>query len=146
MYYHLTSSLPNDMLTKVDRMSMSHALETRVPFLDHRLVNMMIKVSSDVKMPCYKRKHVMRKAMRDKLPQAIWAAKKKGFAVPLSRWFGSDDALQLAPSMPGLEKLGISMSWITDLLRTNRDGGSSSGNFLWMLMVLERWMGEKSAG
>jgi asparagine synthase (glutamine-hydrolysing) len=107
---------------------------------------MMIKVSRDVKMPGYERKHILRKAMRDKLPKKVWAARKRGFAVPLSRWFARDTANQFAHSMPGLEKLGMSKFWIEDLQRSNGGGGASMGNFLWMLLVLERWMGEKSTG
>ncbi len=56
MYFHLKVSLPDDMLAKVDRMSMAHSLETRVPFLDHRLVELAWSVDKKVKLPRYNAK------------------------------------------------------------------------------------------
>ncbi len=62
MYFNLKVSLPDDMLAKVDRMSMAHSLETRVPFLDHRLVELTYGVHKDVKLPGYSRKNLLKQA------------------------------------------------------------------------------------
>src|SRR3974377_95533 len=87
MYFNLKVSLPDDMLTKVDRMSMAHSLETRVPFLDHRLVEFMATVHRDVKMEGYTRKSVLRNTIGKRLPPALLRAPKRGFSLPLREWF-----------------------------------------------------------
>lgn len=140
MYFNLKCSLPHDMLTKVDRMSMAYALETRVPFLDHRLVELMVKVHSKVKLPGFERKHVLRKVMQGRLPAELWTARKRGFTVPLSRWFAGDLAEQYVRTLTPLADMGMSQQWLESLLKDNRDGTAQMGNFMWMLLVLNKWI------
>ena len=91
MYFHLKVSLPDDMLAKVDRMSMSHSLETRVPFLDHRLVELTYQVHKDVKMPGVRRKDLLRRTIGRRLPASLLKAPKMPFSVPFREWFKQDD-------------------------------------------------------
>lgn len=79
--------LPNDMLTKVDMMSMAHSLEVRVPFLDHRLVAFVRSLPSDYKIRGAKRKILLKEAMKNVLPNSIIHRKKHGFEVPVLQWF-----------------------------------------------------------
>ncbi|GCC53441.1 asparagine synthase [Chryseotalea sanaruensis] len=79
--------LPNDMLTKVDLMSMANALEVRVPFLDYEVVNFIFSLPDDYKINHSIRKRVLQEAYRDMLPPALYKRPKKGFEVPLLKWF-----------------------------------------------------------
>lgn len=79
--------LPNDMLTKVDLMSMAHGLEVRVPFLDYRVVNFIFSLPDDYKITHSLRKRILQDAFRDVLPAELYNRPKKGFEVPLLKWF-----------------------------------------------------------
>jgi asparagine synthase (glutamine-hydrolysing) len=79
--------LPNDMLTKVDLMSMAHGLEVRVPFLDYRLVNFAFSLPSAFKVDASMRKKILQDAFKNFLPRALYNRPKKGFEVPLLKWF-----------------------------------------------------------
>ena len=86
-YMDLKSYLPLDILTKVDRMSMAHGLETRVPLLDHRLVEFAATIPASLRLKDGVSKHILKRAMRGVLPDEIIDRPKQGFAVPLGRWF-----------------------------------------------------------
>ena len=82
--------LENDMLVKVDRMSMSQSLEVRVPFLDHKIVDFAFSLPSDFKIDKYDRKKIVKDAFREMLPIELLSRKKQGFEVPLLKWFRTD--------------------------------------------------------
>ncbi len=79
--------LPNDMLTKVDRMSMSHGLEVRTPFLDHELVDFVNRLPANYKLNKNGRKQILIDAFKDQLPEKVYNREKKGFEIPLFEWF-----------------------------------------------------------
>src|SRR5207253_3513699 len=79
--------LPLDILTKVDRMTMACSLEARPPLLDHRLVEAVFALPSRLKLDGGLQKVVMKQALRGRVPEAILARGKKGFGVPIRRWF-----------------------------------------------------------
>jgi len=82
--------LPNDMLTKVDMMSMANGLEVRTPFLDYELVNYIFSLPGDYKIKNGIRKRVVKDAFRDFLPKKLYRRPKKGFEVPLLKWFRNE--------------------------------------------------------
>jgi asparagine synthase (glutamine-hydrolysing) len=82
--------LPNDMLTKVDLMSMANSLEVRVPFLDYRVVDFASKLHSDLKITPNIRKRILQESYRSVLPKELYKRPKKGFEVPLLAWFKTD--------------------------------------------------------
>ena len=142
-------SLVDDMLVKVDRMSMAHGLEVRTPFLDHRLAELMNRVSFDIKMPGGRQKYLLRKAIERYFPPEFAWRSKQGFSVPLSYWFR--DSLSdyvrhklLAPgAMVGqvfkreaLERL------IAEHSRLARDWSFA----LWALLMFEIWCGRYRVG
>jgi asparagine synthase (glutamine-hydrolysing) len=86
-YLDIKSSLPLDILTKVDRMSMAHSLEVREPLLDHRLVEFAATIPPDMMLRGGTTKWIFKEAMRGILPDDIIHRRKQGFAVPLGRWF-----------------------------------------------------------
>jgi len=82
--------LENDMLVKVDRMSMCQSLEVRVPFLDHKIVDFAFSLPANYKIDNNDRKKILKDAFRDILPEELYTRKKQGFEVPLLEWFRTD--------------------------------------------------------
>ena len=78
--------LANDMLTKVDMMSMANSLEVRVPFLDYEVVNFLFSLPDDFKINGVIRKRILQDAFRDILPLELYNRPKKGFDVPMLKW------------------------------------------------------------
>ncbi len=87
LYTDIQLVLTDDMLTKVDRMSMANSLEVRVPFLDHELVEYAMKLPEDSKINLSRRKRILQEAFKDILPDELYNRPKKGFEVPLLKWF-----------------------------------------------------------
>ena len=79
--------LENDMLRKVDLMSMSQSLEVRTPFLDHKLVEYVFSLPSKYKIDHYNRKKILKDAFKNELPAEIFKRRKHGFEIPLNKWF-----------------------------------------------------------
>ena len=82
--------LPYDMLTKVDLMSMANSLEVRVPFLDHEVVEYVFSLSDEDKINKNIRKRILQDTFRDLLPDELYNRQKKGFEVPLLKWFRNE--------------------------------------------------------
>lgn len=139
MYFNLKVSLPFDMLVKVDRMSMAHSLETRIPFLDYRLVELMVKVSKKIKMEGYERKSVLRNTVGKTLPYSVLNAPKKGFVVPLREWFKAK-SFEKNLSKLHKEDFGLNSSVIKQIAKDNQQGKKDYGYFIWMLFVLKNWL------
>jgi asparagine synthase (glutamine-hydrolysing) len=139
MYFNQKLSLPDDMLVKVDRMSMAYSLETRTPFLDYRLIEYMAHVHKDIKLHNYERKAILRNSVGQKLPPPLLTAPKRGFSVPLREWFKKDSfnekLAELDNSMPFLNK-GI----ISEISKINQKGERDFGNFIWMLFIIQKTM------
>ncbi len=143
MYYNLYLSLPDDMLVKVDRMSMAHSVEARVPFLDHRLVEFMVTVDMRVKMPGFKRKHVLKETIGRELPEYLIGRRKRGFVVPVRYWFMTGEYIREKDRL--LELPFIRKEIMQKIIMDNRSGARDYGNFLFMMVMLHKWM-EKSDG
>lgn len=90
LYTDMNLVLVNDMLTKVDLMSMANSLEVRVPFLDHELVNFAFQLPAEYKVSAKGRKRILKDAFRNVLPPELYSRNKMGFEVPLLQWFRSD--------------------------------------------------------
>ena len=78
--------LPDDELRKADRLSMWHSLEVRVPFLDHKLVEFVATIPSQLKLKGWEKKHILIKSMEGILPDSILRRRKQGFSIPLGAW------------------------------------------------------------
>src|SRR5262249_47399936 len=90
LYADTVVRLPDDMLTKVDRASMAHSLEVRVPFLAHTSVDFAASVPAHLKLRGTTGKYLVRRAVEPWLPPGILDRPKQGFAIPLSRWVRGD--------------------------------------------------------
>ncbi|WP_096700270.1 asparagine synthase (glutamine-hydrolyzing) [Magnetospirillum sp. 15-1] len=86
MYVDIKTWLPEDILVKVDRATMAHALESRAPFLDHRLVEFAASLPVEWKMKGFRKKHLLKESQRGRLPDATLDQRKEGFNAPVSHW------------------------------------------------------------
>ena len=133
--------LPLDILTKVDRMSMAHSLEARVPLLDHPFVEFAATIPADWKWHRGRTKYIFVKALRGLLPDEILDRSKKGFGVPLNRWFRGP----LRPLVRELllsdscRKRGIFDETYLSRLITRQEQGRPLDFHLWTLMSFELW-------
>ena len=144
-----TVSLADDMLVKVDRMSMAHSLEVRAPFLDHRLAELMNRVTFGTKLPWGRQKYLLRKAMERYFPADFLWRKKQGFSVPLSYWFKDSlgDYIRQKLLAPGamvgyLFKREALERIIGEHARLTRDWSFA----LWALLMFETWCGRYQIG
>jgi asparagine synthase (glutamine-hydrolysing) len=138
-YYHLKVSLPAQMLVKVDRMSMAYSIETRAPFLDHRIVEHLYLADKRVKMPGTKSvKNILKQAMKDLLPAEIIHRRKKGFDVPLREWFKGDAFDRQLNQDFG--QFGFNGDLVKNLVAENKQGKADHGTLIWRLMVYADWM------
>jgi asparagine synthase (glutamine-hydrolysing) len=139
MYYNLKASLPDRMLVKVDRMSMAHSLEVRTPFLDHRLIELLVQTHKDVKMRGIERKSILRRTVARALPPQLLRAPKKGFAVPLGAWFRDRSFESFSASLTAPGGLEVAATPLQEVLGRNRQGEEDLGNLLWSLLLLDRF-------
>jgi asparagine synthase (glutamine-hydrolysing) len=139
MYFNLKSTLPDVMLTKVDRMSMANSLEVRAPFLDHRLIELMVAAHKNVKLPYFVRKAVLRRTLARTLPDCVIRARKRGFVAPFRHWLAAPDAAGLVNNFLRDCPLPLRRDVVSDVLAANARHEADYGNFIWMLMVLARW-------
>ncbi|HWQ52437.1 MAG TPA: asparagine synthase (glutamine-hydrolyzing) [Bryobacteraceae bacterium] len=135
--------LPDDILYKVDRMSMAHSLEVRPPFLDHRIVEFAARLPQKLKIHGSKQKYVLKELMRDKLPASILDRKKTGFDIPTHDWFrGPLRALLMETVSPAaVEATGIFNSGaVHSLISDHMERRINAGYQLWGLLTLFLWM------
>jgi asparagine synthase (glutamine-hydrolysing) len=132
--------LPDDILTKVDRASMAHALEVRSPFMDYRVVEFACKLPLSLKMRGLTTKFLLRQAFSKDLPERPLRRKKHGFAVPLGEWFQNSlkkvfEEVVLSDSSSSV----LVKSEATRLLNEHQMGKTDHGNRLWLLLFLQAW-------
>ena len=135
--------LANDMLTKVDRMSMDNSLEVRTPFLDHTFVEFVNSLPSEYKINGKMKKRILQDAFRNDLPSELYNRPKKGFEVPLYAWCKTTfrDLQESLLSKQFIEEQGI---FKYDAITNLRDVAiSPSPNDapaqIWSLLVFQSW-------
>lgn len=142
MYVDTKVSLVDDMLTKVDRMSMAHSLEVRVPLLDHRLVEWMAQVPSSVKVRRLNLKYLFKHVARDLLPASIVDRRKAGFHVPVPGWLKQElrplVEEQLAASKVARQGI-FDPAYVQQLLADNQAGHNNYSRNIWGLLMFSLW-------
>lgn len=142
-YLDIKTYLPGDILTKVDRASMAHALEVRVPLLDHKLVEWMSCLPPDLKLRGREGKYIFKKALESYLPHELLYRPKMGFAVPLAAWFRGPlkETVREAVLNPVMADSGY---FDTDFLKTMVDqhqrGQRDYSASLWCLLMYESFL------
>jgi asparagine synthase (glutamine-hydrolysing) len=135
--------LPGDLLPKVDRMSMAHSLEVRVPYLDNEVADLVLALPGRLKQSLRRDKILLREVASGLLPKAGSLRRKRGFEVPIGAWLRGPlrPALtdQLASS--NLAYSGVLRATeVSRLVDEHLAGGRDHGRALWSLMVLSRWL------
>jgi len=143
--------LPDDLLTKVDRMSMAHSLEVRVPFLDHKVIEWACSIPFSLKLKGRTTKYILKRAMKNLLPRETLKQRKQGFAVPLERWFRNDlsvFARKVLLEGPSRSGRFFRPESVRNLVGEHEKGAQRFGNQLYALVVFELWcrMAQASRG
>jgi len=133
------SSLPT-ILHYVDRMTMSHSLESRVPFLDHRLVEFAFQLNNEDKINETRTKYIMREAMKNLLPEKVYNRKdKKGFVTPgETNWLRSSLKHLLELNYNRLDFLDISK--VKKVVGDYKNGDNKNANLVWRIATLNYWL------
>ena len=142
LYTDVHTYMVDDILTKVDRMSMAVSLEAREPLLDHRLLEFAATVPVSLKIKNGRGKYLLRKVLEKKIPREILERGKQGFEAPIGEWLRGP----LAPMAEGLLSDGrlrdrgvFNDREVTRLWTEHRDGRADHRHRLWQLMMLELW-------
>jgi asparagine synthase (glutamine-hydrolysing) len=133
--------LPLDILTKVDRMSMAHSIETRVPLLDHKLVEFAATIPPEMNLRGGTTKYVFKRAMRGILPDSIIDRPKRGFAIPLGYWFRGKLSSYVRDLLLGEQarRRGFFNSRYIERLVERHEKGRNLDLQLWTLISFELW-------
>jgi asparagine synthase (glutamine-hydrolysing) len=142
MRFDTDTYLPEDVLTKVDRMSMAHSIESRVPLLDNEVVAFASTLPASLKIRTGRRKHVLKEVAATLLPREVLDRRKQGFGVPLALWFRgnlrdlfSDTLLSSA----SLQRGYFQPAFVRRIVHEHVSGKRDHSLRLWQLVVFERW-------
>jgi asparagine synthase (glutamine-hydrolysing) len=131
-----------ELLMKQDQMSMSTSIESRVPFLDHRLVEFAARLPDRLKLSGFTTKRILREAIHSLLPERILTRKKMGFPVPFAGWMrGPWNAVaqEVLLDRRTRERGIINPAAVAALLHEHRSGRRAAGDSIWALLNLELW-------
>jgi len=142
LYADLTRYLPEDVLFKVDRMSMAHGLEVRVPLLDHKMIEWILRLPFHMRFRRMRGKYLLRKVAARYLPPEIVRPRKQGFTVPVGRWLKNslgDFAGRIFSSKSFKDRNIIKPAAAMALLVMHRSGRFDIGHRIWALVIFEVW-------
>ena len=149
MYVDVKTYLADDILTKVDKMSMAVSLEARVPLLDHKLLEFAARVPSSLKLRRGVSKYLLRRVLERRVPRAILDGPKHGFTAPVAGWLrGSLKGLATELLFDGrLKDRGIfEPQTVARLWKEHEQGRRDHCHRLWSLVMLELWFREFADG
>lgn len=147
-YLDMKTYLPGDILTKVDRASMAHALEVRVPLLDHQLVEWISGLPSGMKLKDGEGKYIFKKSLEQHLPHDILYRKKMGFSVPLAGWFRGPLAQRVRDALTGplLAGTGIfNPGFLRELVEQHQSGRRDYSAPIWTLLMFDAFLRKEMA-
>ncbi|MEO8256570.1 MAG: asparagine synthase (glutamine-hydrolyzing) [Acidobacteriota bacterium] len=141
-YADLNIYLPNDVLVKVDRMTMQHGLEVRCPLLDHRIIELAFRIPRRQKMPYLRPKYLLRQLAERRLPAGLSRLPKHGFSAPIAEWLAGPcapefeaDVLQAGAAVHTM----IDGAYVRQLFDQHRAGQADHAQALWTVWMLARW-------
>ena len=141
-YIDVKTYLVDDILVKVDRMSMAASLEARVPYLDHRVVEFALTLPPDLRMRGFNTKYLLKKTFWDFLPDEIQHRGKQGFSIPIKNWIRNElkpMMLELLNSRRIRQQGFFNDSYVSQLIKEHLHGRENHSHKLWALMVFELW-------
>ena len=134
--------LPNDVLVKVDRMSMAHGLEVRAPLLDRRVVEAAFRIPAELKLAGGRTKHLLRMLARTQLPPAVVTRPKYGFDAPIGQWIAGPCRELFESDVLGSTSIVgdlLDRRVVSQFLHDHRSGERDHSFALWAVWVLARW-------
>jgi asparagine synthase (glutamine-hydrolysing) len=135
--------LQDNLLVKLDRISMASSLEVRVPFLDHHIVDFVTKLPPSFKLKWLKSKYLLKKCGQTILPKPVIHRKKKGFGIPVSEWIRGElyNIFQDMLSADRIKREGLfNPHFIGKLLEDHLARRYNNRKSLWTLFMFEQWV------
>jgi len=142
MRFDIETYLPEDILTKVDRTSMAHSIESRVPLLDNDVIDFALTLPAAMKIKRGRRKHVLKDVAAQFLPAGLIDRPKQGFGVPLDVWFRGSLRELFADTLlssRALQRGYFDPAFVRRVVHEHVSGTRDHAFRLWQLVVLERW-------
>ncbi len=142
MRVDIETYLPEDILTKVDRMSMAHSIESRVPLLDNEVIDFAATLPSTFKIRNGRRKHILKEVAAGLLPTGLVDRRKQGFGVPLGVWFRGGLRELFADTLlspRALQRGYFEARFVSRLVDEHLSGRRDHTLRLWQLVMFERW-------
>ncbi len=134
--------LQDDLLPKVDRMSMANSLEVRVPFLDHRVVELALSIKNNLRLKGLNTKYILKRAMNEFIPPPLKKRPKIGFDIPLGPWLRNelkDYMLELLDKKK-IEEDGIfNYEFIDKIIKDHLSKKNNNRQLLWPLIIFQNW-------
>ena len=137
-----THYLSECVLFKVDRASMAASLEARAPFLDHNLIEYLVRLPLNLKMHGLKGKYILKHAMRGRLPEEVIKRPKKGFGMPVAKWIKGElrPLVRDTFSIERIKRRGLfNPPYIQQLLDQHEQGLADNRKLIWTLLMFEIW-------
>ena len=147
LYMNMKTYLLDDLLVKMDRCSMAHALEARSPFLDQALMEYVFSLPDDLKLRWGRTKVILRRAFADLVPAQILRRGKMGFGVPLRRWFTTDRHGYLQDLLLAADarlRRYVDQEYVRQLCHEHLSGRADHAHRLWTLLTFEVWLRQLS--
>lgn len=139
-YVDIKTYLPDDILAKVDRASMAVSLELRAPILDHKFMELVASIPSDLKLRGRTGKYIFKKAMEPLLPRDILYRPKQGFAIPLDRWFRGELKDLAYDLVITNNKDGIlDRNYLSAIWKQHQAGRFDRSAYLWTVLMFRKW-------
>ncbi|MFH1655624.1 MAG: asparagine synthase (glutamine-hydrolyzing) [Candidatus Omnitrophota bacterium] len=141
-YLDINAYLPDDLLIMADKMSMAHSFELRVPFCDHKLMEFCATIPFSVKLKGLKLKNLLKKTVKDMLPEEIINKRKQGFMVPLADWIKDDlsSSVKDILSEKAIKKRGyFNSKYVAEIINLHFKGKKVLTHQIWALLVFELW-------
>jgi len=142
-YLDMKTYLPGDILTKVDRASMAHSLEVRVPLLDAEFVNWACTIPSSLKLKGRQGKYIFKKTLESRVPDSILYREKMGFGVPLAKWFRGPLQETIEARLLGDTMRQVSifdLEHVRMLLKQHTGGTRDHSPPIWALLIFEGFL------
>jgi asparagine synthase (glutamine-hydrolysing) len=141
--------LPENILQKVDAMSMANSLEARVPYLDNEVIDLALSIPSDVKLRGGVRKWILKKAFAQRLPKEILQRSKEGFSMPMKNWLNNEwnPLMHELLNAENFARDGLfAARYVDTLMRQHEARTHNHSHVLWALMVFQLWRDRFGSG
>jgi asparagine synthase (glutamine-hydrolysing) len=146
MFMDAMTYLPDDILVKVDRAAMANSLETRVPLLDHRVVELAWSLPMSMKIRDGKSKWILRQVLYQYVPKQLIERPKAGFSIPLSDWLRGP-LREWAEGLLDARRLQregfFNVQYIRAKWRAHLEGARNNQSLLWNVLMFQTWLEEQ---